>query len=121
MGFIPIIVTVSGACLLFIIVVGNNFATRIKFMVQQQYLIAAGFRNLGLNVPSSLEETLDFQATEQAVREGIQTLAGSKSEEFKKAILIHFQSYKIAKVQYNLLLTKKPYSFVAKIRGFQMI
>ncbi|SDD10600.1 hypothetical protein SAMN04488104_10156 [Algoriphagus faecimaris] len=111
MGFIPLFLTVGGACLLFFLTVKNSLQKRLNL---QRELIA----NLSLALPQLgliAGELADPEVIQEKIKET--ELKKSQKEESNKVI----RELKINKLQYNKLIKKAPYNWVAKLAGFQAI
>jgi hypothetical protein len=111
MGFIPLFLTVGGACLLFFLAVKNTMQRKLN--VQRELL-----SKLGLDHPE-LGLILGEITDPDVVLESMKSL-GSEKKISKKSLEI-IRQLKINKYQYNKLIKKAPYNWVAKISGFQTI
>ncbi|HSF55595.1 MAG TPA: hypothetical protein VLA71_17700 [Algoriphagus sp.] len=111
MGFIPLFLTVGGACLLFFLTVKNTMQRKLN--VQRELL-----SKLGLDHPE-LGLILGEITDPDVVLESMKSL-GSEKKISKKSLEI-IRQLKINKYQYNKLIKKAPYNWVAKISGFQTI
>lgn len=111
MGFIPLFLTVGGACLLFFLTVKNSLQKRQNL---QRELIA----NLSLAIPK-----LGLVAGEitdpELILEKIQAVELKKNQ--KEASLKVIRELQINRLQYNQLIAKAPYNWIAKLAGFQKI
>lgn len=111
MGFIPLFLTVSGACLLFFLTVKNTMQQKLNL---QREL----FSKLGLAHPEMgliLGEISDPDTVLDNLKKE------SPNEKISKNSLEIIRQLKINKYQYNKLIKKAPYNWVAKIAGFQAI
>ncbi|OOG77222.1 hypothetical protein [Algoriphagus sp. A40] len=111
MGFIPLFLTVGGACLLFFLTVKNAMQRKLNF---QRDL----FSKLGLDHPELgliLGEIADPEVVLERLRES------EKERKISKKSFELIRQLKINKYQYNNLIKKAPYNWVAKISGFQPI
>ncbi|MFC3414966.1 hypothetical protein [Algoriphagus hitonicola] len=111
MGFIPLFLTVGGACLLFFLTVKNSLQKRHNL---QRELIA----NLSLAIPQLglvAGEITDPEIILQKIKTA--ELKKSQKEECLKVI----RELQINRLHYNQLIKKAPYNWVAKIAGFQKI
>lgn len=111
MGFIPLFLTVGGACLLFFLTVKN--AMQRKLNLQRELL-----SKLGLDHPQ-LGLILGEIADPEVVLEKMRAVSGE--QKISKKSLDIIRQLKINKYQYNALIKKAPYNWVAKISGFQAI
>jgi hypothetical protein len=111
MGFIPLFITAGGACLLFFITVRNSLLRKLK---QQRELS----ENLNLLSPE-----LGLVSGEMAKPE--QILEKWKNQDSPKNITKEMatviRDLKVNRYQYNQLIKKAPYNWIAKISGFQPI
>ena len=111
MGFIPLFLTASGACLLFFLTVRHYMLGKITFQ-----------RNLASQLAQAHPE-LGIVAVELINSEKIQKLL--KDESAQKAIpqssIELLRAMKINQYQYNRLIKKSPYNWVAAFGGFKEI
>ena len=111
MGFIPLFLTVGGACLLFFLTVKNTMQRKLNL---QHDLLS----NLSLENPKIgliLGEIVD----PDIVLESLKKLNSENTVSKKSMDTI--KQLKINKYQYNALIKKAPYNWIAKIAGFQPI
>ncbi|WP_143961767.1 hypothetical protein [Litoribacter populi] len=109
MGFIPIFLTLAGFIFLFFMVVENSLKNKQKAFEEQFYLLK---EQLAIKEPmkptrANLVSMEDLYLKQEKDRRG----------EAKQ----YLSQSKLFLYQYNRLLKKKPYSFVAKISGRQSI
>ena len=111
MGFIPLFLTASGACLLFFLTVRHYMLGKITFQ-----------RNLASQLAQAHPE-LGIVAVELINPEKIQKLL--KDESAQKAIpqssIELLRAMKVNQYQFNALIKKAPYNWVAFIGGFKAI
>jgi hypothetical protein len=111
MGFIPLFLTASGACLLFFLTVRHYMLGKITFQ-----------RNLASQLAQAHPE-LGIVAVELINPEKIQKLL--KDESAQKAIpqssIELLRAMKVNQYQYNRLIKKAPYNWVAAFGGFKEI
>ena len=111
MGFIPIFLTMGGAILLFFLTVKNTLQR--KFNLQKELLFK--LKSLNLELGLLIGET-------QKPEELISLL---KSQELTKSLAAKasdlIREMKINRHQYNQLIKKAPYNWVARTAGFQPI
>ncbi|MGY6741144.1 MAG: hypothetical protein ACXIUQ_00300 [Cecembia sp.] len=119
MGFIPIILTVSAAIILFIMAVHNSMKSKKSQIEGLQLSMEEGIKtlikdlsNFKLEDPKKLSET--FQLAKNALEE-------DQKEDFHVKVRMPYQKIKLIKAQYNKLISRKPYSFVAKMMGHEPI
>lgn len=111
MGFIPLFLTVGGACVLFFLTVKNSMLRKLNF---QRELLS----KLGLDHPE-LGLILGEIADPDSVFENLKK-SNPENKVSKKSLEL-IRQLKINKYQYNNLIKKAPYNWVAKISGFQPI
>ncbi len=111
MGFIPLFLTVGGACLLFFLTVKNTMQRKLNL---QRELLS----KLSLNHPE-LGLLLGEIADPDAVLEDLKR-TNPENKVSKKSLEI-VRQMKINRHQYNVLINKAPYNWVAKLSGFQVI
>jgi hypothetical protein len=111
MGFIPLFLTVSGACLLFFLTVKNTMQRKLNL---QRELLS----KLGLAHPE-IGLILGEIADPDTVLGNLKKI--NPQEKVSKKSIETIRQLKINKYQYNALLKKAPYNWVAKIAGFQPI
>lgn len=110
MGFIPIFLTMGGACLLFFLTVRNTMQQKLNRHHELiQELRKSAFLSGLLDKAKNM--TVFFQQL--------------KSAEAKSAVdeneLTTIREVKVNRIQFNTLIKKAPYNWVAKISGFQPI
>jgi hypothetical protein len=115
MGFLPIIITLTGFIGLFWLVVNQSFIAKKKAILLLQNSFFEGLEKSG----RSIKKTSDLrQETLQLIEAEYQNAKSSlipKNESiFEKEIKPIYQTLKITVSQYNKQISKKPYSFVAK-------
>jgi hypothetical protein len=111
MGFIPIFITASGACILFFLTVLKNLRRKIE---RQNEL----FTQLNSIYPQ-LELAQDQLPNPEQVVNLLKNQNPSVSISKDAAELI--RELKINQYQFNKLIKKAPYNWVAKIMGIQPI
>jgi hypothetical protein len=122
MGFIPIILTMGGAILLFFMAVHQSMIAKKNAILRLQAAIFDGFRVFGAHL--SLEPAISPGVVDQ-IDEVFRTLnakADAKNNaQFEAKVKIPYRDMKVTIDQYNRLVKKKPYSFVAKAMGHRAI
>lgn len=111
MGFIPLFLTVFGACLLFFLTVRNSL--RAKLILQQDLLTQLVFTHPELEIiskklldPEEIQRILKNSAAEKSIpQSSIETL----------------RALKVNRYQFNALIKKAPYNWVAFLGGFKAI
>ncbi len=111
MGYIPLFLTVGGACFLFFMTV--RITLRRKLNVQKELFdrLAEAHPELELK-PGKLDDPdriLDFWKN------------NTRKEPVSQNSLDLIRELKVNRLQYNQLVKKAPYNWVAKIGGFQSI
>ncbi len=111
MGYIPVFLTVSAACILFFLTVKNSFQKKLN----RQGELHAQLRNLLPDLETEESEISDPEII-------IEKLKLKKTEKkVLSEVLKIIRELKINRLQYNQLIKKAPYNWVAKISGFQSI
>lgn len=110
MGFIPIFITMGGACLLFFLTVRTTMQR--KLVAHKEYLF-----NLKSKYPD-IGDALNSQNMENI---GQLILKSSPDQKLPNKTVELIKGLKVNRVQYNQLIKKAPYNWVAKISGFQRI
>lgn len=111
MGFIPLFLTVGGACLLFFLTVKNTMQRKLN--LQREIL-----SNLSLEHPE-IGLILGEISDPETVLEKLKQM--NSKEKVSKKSLETIRQLRVNKYQYNNLIKKAPYNWVAKIAGFQAI
>jgi hypothetical protein len=111
MGFIPLFLTLGGACMLFFLTVKSTMQRKLNL---QRELLS----QLGLAHPE-LGLILGELSDPESVLAGLKKT--SSEQKVPKSSLELIRQLKINKYQYNQLIKKAPYNWVAKIGGFQPI
>jgi hypothetical protein len=111
MGFIPLFITAGGACLLFFLTVRTNLLRKLNLQ-----------KELSANLNQSSPE-LRLVAGEIAQPDEIleKWKNQTPSKEITKEMGTILRELKVNRYQYNQLIKKAPYNWVAKIGGFQPI
>ena len=111
MGFIPLFLTASGACMLFFLTVRHSMLGKLTYQ-----------RNLASQLAQAHPE-LGIVAVELINPEKIQKLL--KDESAQKAIpqssIELLRAMKVNQYQYNRLIKKAPYNWVAAFGRFKAI
>lgn len=122
MGFIPIILTMSAAIFLFFMAVNNAIKTKLKQIIELQEIMIAGMTkiNPAITVSPGINSSVltGIEKEYQHVKEAI---SDDNRELFEYNIKSPYANLKLIISQYNKLIGKKPYSFVAKLMGHQKI
>lgn len=122
MGFIPIILTMGGAILLFFMAVNQSLLAKKHAIMHLQVVIFEGFKTLGADY--SAQASISSAAIDQI--DSAFRLLKSKvdikdNSRFETQVKIPYRDLKVTIEQYNRLVKKKPYSFVAKLMGHRPI
>lgn len=117
MGFIPIILTMSAAIILFVMAVHNSLKSKKSQILELQMKMSDGIKSL---THMSTEEAMtDSQKFSKIFQDAKSSINESQEEEFHQKVRKPYQQIKLIKSQYNQLIRRKPYSYVAKIMGHQ--
>lgn len=111
MGYIPFFLTVGGACLLFFMTVRNTLLRKISFQKELLSRLTEAHPELGLKS--------DRLADPDKILESWK--GEKKPDQISQASLNLIRELKVNRLQYNTLIKKAPYNWVAKIGGFQPI
>ncbi len=111
MGFIPLFITAGGACLLFFLTVRNTLLRKLK---QQRELS----ENLNLLSPELGLDSVEFPDPDKVLEKWKNQ---DSPKEITKEMANIIRELKINRYQYNRLIKKAPYNWIAKIGGFQPI
>lgn len=111
MGFIPLFITAGGACLLFFLTVRNTLLRKLK---QQKEL----YENLNLLSPELRLDSVEFTDPDKVLEKWKNQ---DSPKEITKEMANMIRELKINRYQYNRLIKKAPYNWIAKIGGFQSI
>lgn len=122
MGYIPLIIILAAVVALFFMVVDNTLNSKKKAILQYQHLIFEGLSKFGTEVkaePKIDPETfglleVEYKKTKSGLFEKNQTT-------FDTEVKVPLQQLKLTKSQYNKLIGKRPYSFVASLMGHRTI
>lgn len=122
MGFIPIILTLSAAITLFILAVHNALKSKKSQAIRAQEAFRMGLNKLNYQP----EFTLGFERENLGLMEKAYMAIKSEikpenKEPFDMQVRNPYQAFRVTISQYNKLIKKKPYSFVAIITGHQPI
>lgn len=118
MGFIPILVTLGGALLLFFMVVNYHLKTKKNQIIQLQMDVYEGLVRLEHNEESSLvisgAELKNLDAKYASLKQGLKE---KHLLVFENEVRQPYRRSKLSAAEYNKLIKTKPYSFVAKVMG----
>jgi hypothetical protein len=115
MGFIPIILTLSGAITLFFIAVHNSLKSKKTQILGLQADMIKAFSQLDLD--SKISAIGDWNSITKKYLELKKKQESDPIPDFDETFTKPFHQAKILKSQYNSLISKKPYSFVALLMG----
>lgn len=111
MGYIPLFLTVGGACLLFFMTVSNT----LKRKLQAQAALWEKLATLNPELSNSLGSSPNLDTIIQDWKKSESTTA------FTEESLRVIRELKINRIQYNELIKKAPYNWVAAFGGFKAI
>lgn len=111
MGFIPLFLTVSGACMLFFLTVRN--ALRTKLILQRNLHDQLGITHPELGITS--DKLLDPEEIQRILK----ISAAEKS--IPQSSIEALRALKVNQHQFNSLIKKAPYNWVAFFGGFKSI
>ncbi len=118
MGFIPIFLTLGGSAILFIMVVRQS-------MMNKKLLFEELMNKISESLPNFLVSQNSIKPTLESVKEGISKCKSQIKEQekvvFENQILYPLRQAKLVRMQYNNLIKKRPYSFVAFIFNYKAI
>ncbi|SNS21927.1 hypothetical protein SAMN06295967_105157 [Belliella buryatensis] len=117
MGFIPIFLTLGGATMLFMMVVRQSFVNKKQQFDSLLESVVVGLSKIS-GKPACNADLASIQASIQEVKTKLNTANLTEYDTFVKSPL---NQAKLIRLQHNQLITKKPYSFVAKIFGYKAI
>lgn len=111
MGFIPLFLTASAACILFFLTVRKSLLA--KLLLQQNLVdgLALAHPELGITAgklidPEEIQRILKIESAQKSIpQSSIETL----------------RALKVNQYQYNNLIKKAPYNWVATFGGFKAI
>lgn len=122
MGFIPIILTMGGAILLFFMAVNQSLLAKKSAMIQLQKGIIEAFRRFGKDYPTQESfSTAGLSLIDEGYRALNSGVDIKNNVNFEAEVRIPYRDLKVTIDQYNRLVRKKPYSFVAKVMGHKAI
>lgn len=111
MGFIPLFLTASGACMLFFLTVRQYLLGKLTFQRNLASQLAQAHPEIGIAAsellnPEKIQKLLKDESAEKAIPQG--------SIELLRAM-------KVNQYQFNALIKKAPYNWVAMFGGFKSI
>ena len=115
MGFIPIILTVSAAIILFFMAVHNYLNLKKSQIQGLQSEMINGFS--GFDPDFKISPVSDWDWVTKKYMELKKKHESDPKSGFDETLKKPFQQAKVLKAQYNKLISKKPYSFVALVMG----
>lgn len=119
MGFIPIILTLSGAITLFFIAVHNSLKSKKTQIIGLQADMIKAFNQL--DADSKISAVADWNSITKKYLELKKNQESDPISGFDEAFTRPLHQAKILKSQYNKLVSKKPYSFVALLMGHKSL
>ncbi|WP_373520611.1 hypothetical protein [Aquiflexum sp.] len=122
MGYIPLIIILAAVVALFFMVVNNSLNSKKKAILQYQNSIIKGLSKFGNHVNAEPNVDLNtFVLIEAEYRKTKLTLGDKNVTSFETEVKSPLQSLKLTKAQYNKLIGKRPYSFVASLMGHKIL
>ena len=111
MGYIPLFLTIGGACLLFFLTVRNTMLRKLSLQQELFSKLALAHPELGLILGqiSDPDQILN------------QWKSSEKPKKVPSSTLEIIRELKVNRHQYNQLIKKAPYNWVAKASGLQPI
>ncbi|RIW15008.1 hypothetical protein D0X99_11180 [Algoriphagus lacus] len=111
MGYIPFFLTVGGACLLFFLTVKTTMQRKLNLQRELLSQLGLAHPELGLILGEITDPELAMEGLKMK----------NSDQKIPKSSLELIRQLKVNKYQYNGLIKKAPYNWVAKIAGFQAI
>lgn len=122
MGFVPIILTMCGAILLFFMAVNQSLISKKNMILRCQKELIAGLGHFASDI--SINPALDTNAIQQmemSFRDAKSKLSGNSQAAFESTVALSYRDMRVTINQYNQLVQKKPYSYVASLMGHRKI
>jgi len=111
MGYIPLFLTVGGACLLFFLTVKTSLQRKLNLQKELLTQLSLAFPEFQLTAGSLVDPDVILEKLKES---------DEKKSKIKDALKV-VRELKYNRLQYNQLIKKAPYNWVAKISGFQPI
>jgi hypothetical protein len=111
MGYIPLFITLGGACMLFFFTVKSSMQRKLNFQRELLSRLELDHPESGL-IPGELADP--DEVLQRLKRQNIQGSVPEKSLETVRQL-------KINRHQYNELIKKAPYNWVAKLSNYRAI
>ena len=111
MGFIPLFLTVSGACILFFLTVRNSL--RAKLILHRNLLDQLGHAHPELGITA--EKLLDPEEIQRILK------SSAVEKSIPQTSIEALRALKVNQYQFNVLIKKAPYNWVAFFGGFKAI
>lgn len=111
MGFIPFFLTVGGACMLFFLTVKTTMQRKLNLQRELFSQLGLAHPELGLILGQITDPELAMKGLKKA----------ADATKIPKSSYELIRQLKVNKYQYNELIKKAPYNWIAKIAGFQVI
>ena len=111
MGFIPIFLTMGGACLLFFLTVRTTMQRKLNLQREISSKLALAH--------PELEIVLGEMANPDLISD--KWKVNHQDKKIPKKSLELMRTLKVNRLQYNQLIKKAPYNWVAKISGYSPI
>jgi hypothetical protein len=119
MGFIPIILTLSGAITLFFIAVHNSLKSKKTQILGLQAELIKAFTQLDSD--SKISAIVDWNSITKKYLELKKKQESDPISGFDETFTKPLHQAKILKSQYNKIISKKPYSYVALLMGHKSL
>lgn len=111
MGFIPLFLTASGACILFFLTVRNSLLAKLTQQRTLSDQLGQAHPELGIGAADYLDPEKILETWKSA----------EPKVSIAQSSLDLVRELKINKYQYNRLIKKAPYNWVAAFGGFKAI
>ncbi|GMQ29837.1 hypothetical protein [Algoriphagus confluentis] len=111
MGFIPLFLTMGGALLLFFLTVKTTMQRKLNLQTDLLDRLAEAHPDLGLEKNQIPEPSLIMEKWKKA----------GSDQKISDSSLRLIRELKVNRHQYNQLIKKAPYNWVAKLSGFRPI
>lgn len=122
MGFIPIILTLSGASMLFFMVVNFTLKTKQKQLMEFHKTVGDALKKYGFS--NQIKFAFNSEAFVALDVAYLQTKRGLDKERimgFDLEVRKNYQSLKLLKAQYNKTVKTKPYHWIANLMGYKLV
>lgn len=122
MGFIPIITTLSAAIILFFLTVNISLNSKKEKILNLQKEIIQALSHLGLlDDPLEVNQLNHLLKLRTIFTNAKAKVGKPKAAEFVESVQGPYRNLKLTLLQYNNIVEKRPYSFVAKVMGHKIL